>query len=94
MSFPVEPIVPPTIFEKHYSISYSTPACICEFNKLNITWLINLIQGQNLTLIGTFFFLDPKVQTPNHFLLNVMLTAPLPLWTTAYVRGKNHRYFT
>lgn len=34
---------------------------------------------------------DPKVQTPNHFLLNVMLTAPLPLWTTAYVRGKNHR---
>ncbi|XP_015755638.1 PREDICTED: ubiquitin carboxyl-terminal hydrolase 24-like [Acropora digitifera] len=34
---------------------------------------------------------DPKLQTPNHFLLNVMLTAPLPLWTTAYVRGKNHR---
>ena len=40
-----------------------------------------------------FFFLDPKLQTPNHFLLSVMLNAPLPLWTpTVHVRGKNYRY--
>ena len=40
-----------------------------------------------------FFLLDPKLQTPNHFLLSVMLNAPLPLWTpTVHVRGKNYRY--
>lgn len=39
-----------------------------------------------------FFLLDPKLQTPNHFLLSVMLNAPLPLWTpTVHVRGKNYR---
>lgn len=33
-----------------------------------------------------------KLQTPNHFLLSVMLNAPLPLWTpTVHVRGKNYR---
>ncbi|EDO44319.1 predicted protein, partial [Nematostella vectensis] len=35
---------------------------------------------------------DTKVQTPNHFLLTVLLNAPLPLWTpNRFVRGKNHR---
>lgn len=35
---------------------------------------------------------DHKLQTPNHFLLSVVLNAPLPLWTpTVFVRGKNHR---
>ena len=39
------------------------------------------------------FFSEPKLQTPNHFLLSVMLNAPLPLWTpTVHVRGKNYRY--
>ena len=44
-------------------------------------------------LVEYFFrFSDPKIQTPNHFLLSVMLNSPLPLWTpTVYVRGKNHR---
>ena len=44
-------------------------------------------------LIEYFFRIsDPKIQTPNHFLLSVMLNSPLPLWTpTVYVRGKNHR---
>ena len=44
-------------------------------------------------LIQYFFRIsDPKIQTPNHFLLSVMLNSPLPLWTpTVYVRGKNHR---
>lgn len=36
---------------------------------------------------------DPKIQTPNHFILNVLLNAPLPLWTpNLFVRGKNYRF--
>lgn len=56
-------------------------------------WKLCLCYFLENLLFFSFPISEPKLQTPNHFLLSVMLNAPLPLWTpTVHVRGKNYRY--